>query len=368
MNGPDLCFEIDPDVRRASTPPAWLYRPGPIQGRMWERAFGSWQWLADAADVPDPEGVLPTTLLPGSLAEPLLVTRSGAGLTCISNACTHRGHLVCSAPARSSQLRCPYHGRRFRLDGAFQSAPGFEGAISFPGPEDDLAQLPLEQFGPWLFTALRAGSDFDAWIGPVRQRVGFLPFDQAVRRKERSRRFVVEGHFALYVENYLEGLHIPFIHPGLVRTLDFGSYGHELLPLGTLQIAEAAEGDLRFEVPLPSGHPETGRSIAAWYFWLFPNFMCNVYPWGVSLNRVRPLGDGRTAIDFESYVFAPELLGRGAGGDLDAVEREDERAVESVQRGLRSSLWRRGRYAPEHEVGTHHFHRLLAQHLFPATD
>lgn len=369
MNAPDTQFAIHPDVAQASTPPAWLYRPGPIQARIRERVLGGWQWLADEHDVPTPTGVLPTTLLPGSLAEPLLVTRSSEGLRCISNACTHRGHLVCSAPARGSQLRCPYHGRRFGLDGAFQSAPGFEGAASFPAPEDDLAQLPLAQWGPWLFTALGTpgggGVDFETWIGPVRRRVGFLPFERAVRRPERSRRWTVDGHFALYVENYLEGLHIPFLHPGLVRTLDFGSYGHELLPLGTLQIAEAAEGELAFEGPLPEGHPESGRSIAAWYFWLFPNFMLNVYPWGVSLNRVRPLGDNRTAIDFESYVFAPELLGRGAGGDLDAVEREDERAVESVQRGLRASLWRRGRYAPEHEVGTHHFHRLLAQHLFP---
>jgi len=37
-----------------------------------------------------------------------------------------------------------------------------------------------------------------------------------------------------------------------------------------------------------------------------------------------------------------------------------ETAVEAVQRGVSSRLYRRGRYAPTREVDVHHFHRLLA--------
>jgi phenylpropionate dioxygenase-like ring-hydroxylating dioxygenase large terminal subunit len=48
---------------------------------------------------------------------------------------------------------------------------------------------------------------------------------------------------------------------------------------------------------------------------------------------------------------------------LDRVEREDEAVVESVQRGVRSRLYHRGRYSPTREQGPHHFHRLLERFL-----
>ena len=96
--------------------------------------------------------------------------------------------------------------------------------------------------------------------------------------------------------------------------------------------------------------------------------MLNVYPWGVSVNIVRPLAVDRTRVSFLSYVWDPAKVDKGASADLDRVERQDEAVVESVQRGMRSRLYRGGRYAPRHESGTHHFHRLLAGVLAPATD
>ncbi len=91
--------------------------------------------------------------------------------------------------------------------------------------------------------------------------------------------------------------------------------------------------------------------------------MLNVYPWGISVNVVRPLAADRTRVSFLSYVWDPSRLDRGAGAGLDRVEREDEAIVESVQRGMRSRLYRRGRYSPTREQGTHHFHRLLERFL-----
>ena len=58
-------------------------------------------------------------------------------------------------------------------------------------------------------------------------------------------------------------------------------------------------------------------------------------------------------------MWRPELREVGAGAGLHRVEMEDEEVVESVQRGVRSRLYDRGRYSPRREVGTHHFHSLL---------
>jgi choline monooxygenase len=45
------------------------------------------------------------------------------------------------------------------------------------------------------------------------------------------------------------------------------------------------------------------------------------------------------------------------------TQREDIAICESVQIGLCSSGYDRGRYAPRVEMGEHHFHRLLAADL-----
>ena len=91
--------------------------------------------------------------------------------------------------------------------------------------------------------------------------------------------------------------------------------------------------------------------------------MVNVYPWGISLNVVRPLAPDRTKVSFLTYVWDESKLDRGAGSGLDRVEREDEEVVESVQKGIRSRFWRGGRYSPTQEKGVHHFHRLLVETL-----
>ena len=91
--------------------------------------------------------------------------------------------------------------------------------------------------------------------------------------------------------------------------------------------------------------------------------MFNFYPWGVSINVVRPLAVDRTKVSFLSYVWDRSRLDRGAGAGLDRVEREDESIVEAVQRGVGSRSYDRGRYSPAREQGVHHFHRLLAGDL-----
>ena len=91
--------------------------------------------------------------------------------------------------------------------------------------------------------------------------------------------------------------------------------------------------------------------------------MLNFYPWGLSLNLVQPQSMGRTRVLFRSYVWDESRLGEGAGSALDRVEAEDEAIVAAVQRGVRSSLYTRGRYSPAREAGVHHFHRLLCEQL-----
>jgi choline monooxygenase len=184
--------------------------------------------------------------------------------------------------------------------------------------------------------------------------------DPAVRSYE------IDANWLLYVENYLEGFHIPFVHPSLARAVDFKSYATALYPRASVQVAQVQGAELQGDAPrlrAPAGHEDHGRAVAAYYAWLWPNTMLNVYPWGCSVNVVQPLGPARTRVVFLPFVADAALAGSGAGTGLDAVELEDETVVQRVQRGVRARLYERGRYSPSRETGVHHFHRLLAAAL-----
>lgn len=350
---------VDPSIGKAWTPPGRLYSDPSAYAVQKERVFArSWQPFMDAERVRAPGHVVPFTLMEGCLDEPLLLSVAEDGQPrCLSNVCTHRGALVVEGEGHVKSLRCRYHGRKFALDGRFMSMPEFDGVTDFPSSCDDLPSLPVRHWGPLLFTSLEPAVDFDAWIGPVRRRVDWLPWDRATYEPRASRDYHIRANWALYVDNYLEEFHIPFVHRDSLAGLDYESYRTERFEHGNLQFGMARPGEPTFD--LPTGHPDAGEPVAAFYFWLFPNVMLNVYPWGLSLNVVRPLAVDRCIVSFRGYVWDDALRGEGLGADLHRVEMEDEEVVESVQRGVRSRLYDRGRYSPRREVGTHHFHTLL---------
>jgi choline monooxygenase len=193
------------------------------------------------------------------------------------------------------------------------------------------------------------------------ERLSWLPMDSFQFRPDLSRDYRVKAHWALYCENYLEGFHIPFVHPALNAALDFGSYRTELYERSSLQLGIAKEQEDCFD--LPESSPDYGQKIAAYYYFVFPNLMFNFYPWGLSLNVVQPAGLSETSVRFFTFVWQENKRQQGAGADVDATEMEDEEVVESVQTGIRSRFYRQGRYSVKHETGTHHFHRLIAQFM-----
>ncbi|MGB3617633.1 MAG: SRPBCC family protein, partial [Catalinimonas sp.] len=209
-----------------------------------------------------------------------------------------------------------------------------------------------------LFTALDPPVPFDDWLRPVWERVGWLPLDELRPAPDRDADYEVAAHWALYCDNYLEGFHVPYVHPDLNRAIDYGTYTTECFTGGSLQRALDRTGGPTFTPP--PGHPDAGLPVAAYYFWCFPNVMLNFYPWGLSLNVVQPLNPTRTRVLFRTYTWPDADAPSGAGGDLNQVELEDEAVVEQVQRGVRSRLYRRGRFAPTREQGVHHFHQMVA--------
>jgi len=356
-------YEIHPDIAQAHTLPGSFYSDHAAHEKLKQEAFASsWQWFAVRDAAPQPGSVFPFTLLENWLNTPLILSRDhNERLHCLSNVCTHRGNLIATARGTHQSLRCRYHGRRFGLDGTCQSMPAFDEVSNFPCKDDHLPQLQMGMLGRLLFTSLSPKASFASWMEGVTERIDFMPLDQFQLDSSRTKTYTVSANWALYIDNFLEGFHIPFVHPALNAAIDLKQYQTVLLPHGNVQVAPAAEGETCFE--LPPEHPDFGRRIAAYYFWLFPNLMLNFYPWGLSLNIVEPQAMDLTRIRFLTYVWKPHLLGSGAGSDLDRVELEDEAVVMNVQKGVQSQLYTRGRYSPRMEKGVHQFHRMICEVL-----
>lgn len=356
-------FYVDPDISKAQTIDKSFYTSSDWFLAYREKLFASsWQFIGDAGLVKEAGSVYPFTLLENYLDEPLVLTRDkNNSLHLLSNVCTHRGNVIAVEACSVNHLRCKYHGRVFQLDGHFSSMPEFREVKNFPSPEDDLKQLTLFNWGPWLFTALNPTRSPNLFFKDMIDRVGWMPIDEFVFHPELSKDFTVNAHWAFYCENYLEGFHIPFVHSGLNAVIDFGNYTTELFNYSNLQLGISKDDEDCFDLPVSS--PDHGKKVAAYYFFVFPNMMFNFYPWGLSLNIIEPNGVGQTKIRFLTYLWKEEFFNRGAGANLDIVELEDEEVVENVQKGVRSRLYHHGRYSVTREQGTHHFHRIITSFL-----
>lgn len=329
-------FQIDPDIRKARTLPSDFYTDERFFALSRERIFArTWQFAGRVADL--------STLTPLEfLGEPLLFVRNDDGLRCMSNVCTHRGKILIEAACDANLIRCGYHGRRFSLDGKFLSMPEFEGVEDFPSPADNLTPVAAGEAGGFAFVSLDPVADLSEFVSSD----AMVPLGSGELKPTSTSEYRVNAHWALYCENYLEGFHIPFVHKSLNEVVDYGTYSTDLFRYSSVQTGYDAAGN-----------------VAGRYVFIFPNTMLNVYPWGVSVNLVRPVSPSETVVEFLTYVSDESLVGEGAGGDLHRVEMEDEAVVESVQCGIRSRYYLHGRYSPTREQGTHHFHRLIAEFL-----
>jgi choline monooxygenase len=335
-------FDIDTDIRRARTLPSRFYTEQRYFDVAREKIFSRcWHFVGRRDDLQDLE---PIFLLPDLMDEPILISKAGGSLFCLSNVCTHRGKILVENRTEGNLIRCGYHGRRFSLDGKFLSMPEFEGVENFPGESDDLHQYALADRVGFLFVSCDPVADFDDFVGDARETL--LKTKANDLALTGSKEYEVAAHWALYCENYLEGFHIPYVHKGLNELVDYGTYTTETFRYSSLQ----------------TGFDDNGN-IAGQYLFVFPNLMLNFYPWGISVNVVEPISMSRSRIRYLTFVSDERKFGTGAGADLHRVELEDEAIVESVQKGIRSRFYDRGRYSPTREQGTHHFHRLISEFI-----
>jgi choline monooxygenase len=298
--------------------------------------------------------------------EPIIVVRDKQGtLRAFSNVCRHRAGPIALGGGCKSVLRCQYHGWTYTLDGRLIGTPDVEGVEFFDRSTMGMVPVRVETWEQFIFV------NFDASAEPLAAHLGKIPEQaqgfqfEGLQFAER-RDYIINCNWKVYVDNYLEGYHIPIAHPGLMREIDYAQYrtdtyryySQQFAPIRAMKADDTAERAYA---------PGKGLQQAA-YFWIFPNLMLNIYPDNISTNLIVPLSHDRTLTIFEWFfhdVANSEVQERiqRAIAFSDEVQQEDIGLCESVQKGLRSSTYDRGRYSVKRENGVHHFHMLLGEFL-----
>jgi len=359
MNPAD--FDTSLPLSRARTIPAsWYFDPAAYRIER-ERVFaGSWQMVGRLAQVSGPGDYFTCELAD----EPILVVRDNDDtLRAFYNVCRHRAAPLLTAPCgHVTKLRCRYHGWTYDLAGKLRGVPEFDGVEDFDREGFGLREIPLDTFGGlvWIHPG-EVTQSLAEFLSPIPEWMRSRGSDLSQLHFVRRVSYDVNCNWKVYVDNYLDGgYHIRTVHPELAGVLDYSQYRTAVYPSTSLQSSPLTGGDA------DDAANRTRKGDLAAYWWVWPNFMLNLYDGIADTNLVLPLGPDRCRVVFDFYFR--EVEGESAGAFMNEsiavghrIQTEDIEICEEVQKGLRSSSYSTGRFSVRREIAGHHFHRLLGE-------
>jgi len=358
-------YNPDSPLAEASTIPATWYTDQRIFELEKQTVFSqNWQFAARLDQLNNP-GDFVTTEIAG---EPMVVVRgSDQQLRAFFNVCRHHAAAVMTeCEGNSAQMRCPYHGWTYSLEGELKGTPDFSGVANFDRAANGLVQVAAGVCEKWVFARVggpalnESGAQLEEFLGA--EFIGHLhSLDLRNLHWFAGRRYELNCNWKVFVDNYLDGgYHVPHLHKGLDSVLDYRNYTIENGERFCLQSSPMVSGT-DHEISAVRSGPR------ALYYWLYPNFMINYYEGTLDTNLVRPLAIDRTEVVFDFYfadvsegVRERNLRSVALG---DRIQQEDLDICESVQKGLGSRAYEAGRLSARREAGEHLFHSLLAADL-----
>jgi choline monooxygenase len=352
-------LHIEPNVARAWTLPSNLYFDSDVFTAEKTAIFSrTWQVVGHRDQVRNLGDYFTTELI----GEPLLIVRGADGkLRAFYNVCRHRAGPAAQGCGTRKLFRCGYHGWTYDLDGSLISATEIEGVEAFRVKDFALAPVRVEEWCNFIFVNLNDEvAPLSQELRELHQQVNKFPI--AGMKLFERRTYDMHCNWKTYVDNYLEGYHLPSVHPGLNRELDYNAYvvePHKNYVRQFSPIRGAQPGD-----PAPRRYQEAREDLTTDYFWIFPNWMLNCYPDNVSLNIVLPISPDRSLAIFEWYLPEQDHASPAAKASVEfshQIQLEDVAICETVQKNLHSRSYSGGRFSVKQEKGVHAFHRMYAE-------
>lgn len=371
----------DLGVARSGTLPADWYTSRELYELEQEHLFRHvWQHVGRTEQVSGPGDFFTCEVA----NEQIVVVRDREGtLRALSNVCLHRAGPVAMECGRRKAFQCPYHGWTYELDGRVRGTQGMEDSEDFDPDAMRLPEFRVDTWGPLVWVAVDPDvPPLEEWLGQITPRSENYRLDEL--RYVGGRQWFIPCNWKMYVDNYMEGYHIPFIHPGLnqalnpaIYTYELGrwsneQYGAEPHPRGPGSRVASVLGSIqafRALKPPMEGLEEAERN-GYYFFWQFPTNTFNFMPDGFLLFTIRPVDVEMTECTFswwfpEAGDLTDTLLQAAVVNFGHVINTEDLEICMHAQKGMRSSVYRQGRYSANQEMCLHHFHRLITEHMAP---
>ncbi len=317
----------------------------------------SWQLAGHAWELGEPGDHVVTEIA----GRPIIVVRGNDGmLRGFFNVCKHRAGPLALANGNARQLQCKYHGWTYTLEGQLRAAHEMQEARGFDMSCIHLDPVRVAEWQGLVFAAVDdPGVTLEQVLAGIRERIA--PVDLTGLQFHTRVAYEMACNWKVYADNYLEGYHLPHVHPGLNRLLDYRRYA-----------THTAEWYSWQQSPVSGGREPYAGGEAQYYF-VFPNLMLNILPGRLQTNLVVPVAHNHCRVLFDYYYSDTESEAARAliAEDLrfsDEVQREDIFICERVQQGLESGAYQAGRLSPKREAGVHHFQELVRRAYRHALD
>lgn len=277
-----------------------------------------------------------------------------------ANTCRHRGARLLNGSGNCRAIVCPYHSWTYALDGSLKGAGGMEQTQGFRIDDYPLASVRAATWGGFIFVCADAGApSLEQHIGDLREILAPYRFEDMATGRRLE--YDVACNWKAWVENFMEGYHIPTVHRRTIskfkainvpQTRGQGEYDliWERHP-GTLGLLD---GDAGF----PPIESLTGETVEGSRFAIiYPNSMIAMTIDAMWSFECHPTGPETTRVVLTSCFpqsrfarpdFAP--IAHNYYKRQDIVVEEDNHIAEVQQRGLRSPLARPGRFSAKEPI------------------
>ncbi|WP_299577203.1 aromatic ring-hydroxylating dioxygenase subunit alpha [uncultured Williamsia sp.] len=177
-----------------------------------------WQIACRAEEIPDPGSFHEYRVGKQSI---VVIRQRDGSIKAMHNACTHRGMKVVSGCGRAEdgELRCRFHGWRYKLDGRSTFVPSREEFAERPSSEWALRQVHVGEWGGWVFVSMAENPpELLDWLDPL--VTSLAPFRLEDMRFRWRKRTTLPANWKTVIDAFIEGYHTPGTHPQTMRTAE----------------------------------------------------------------------------------------------------------------------------------------------------
>lgn len=343
---------IQPIEKSKTIPSSWYYKTGIYEFEMVNIFQQHWQYVCHEGQIPNP-GEFYSTIVAGN---PIIVFRDTKNqLKAFYNVCKHRGGPLAIKKGTKTVLQCQYHGWTYLDDGSLRGIPDWNLVELFDKKDFGLEPFEISVWQGLIFARVeRNEQTLDNLLSGIEDKIAPLTLGNLQHHSEKI--YDIECNWKTYVDNYLEGYHIPIVHPELADLLDYRSYTTETDGWYSLQHSSFQNSENLYSV----------NGGEAFYYFVFPNMMFNILPGRLQMNLVVPVSSTKCKVLF-SY-FYDDITSKRKSGVIDEdilyshkIQQEDMEICEAVQLGLQSKVYSQGRFSVKRELGVYHFQSLLKQ-------